>query len=56
MSKPRPESPRHNRPRGHHIPTHEVSAYLANGWRVLDECIGYDEVLLAPPVAREEAA
>jgi hypothetical protein len=46
---------RRNRPRGHHVPTEEVSAHLANGWRVLDDCPGYDEVLLAPPERRGEA-
>jgi hypothetical protein len=27
-----------------------------NRWTVLDDCPGYDEVLLAPPARTEEAA
>lgn len=47
---------RANRPRGHYIATDDVSAHLACGWRLLDDCPGHDEVLLAPPAGREEAA
>lgn len=45
-----------NRPRGIYVPTAEVPMHLANGWRLLDDCPGIDEVLLAPPVRQEEAA
>lgn len=44
------------RPRGVYMPVDEVEACLANGWRVLDDCPGSDEVLMAPPPALEEAA
>ncbi len=42
---------RRNRPRGIYTPIAEVSAHLANGWRLLDDCPGCDEALLAPPPA-----
>jgi hypothetical protein len=45
-----------NRPRGIYIPTDDVSAHLANGWKLLDDCPGYDEVLLAPPAVWEREA
>ena len=45
-----------NRPRGIYVPTAEVPLHLANGWRLLDDCPGIDEVLLAPPVVHEERA
>lgn len=56
MTQPRSESIRPNRPRGFYIPTDEVSAHLANGWRVMDDCPGCDECLLAPPQVREVEA
>lgn len=34
----------------------EVPMHLANGWRLLDDCPGIDEVLLAPPAAHQERA
>jgi hypothetical protein len=53
MNHSRSESIRLNRPRGFYISTDEVSAHLANGWVLLDDCPGCDECLLAPPDARE---
>jgi hypothetical protein len=29
---------RRNRPRGIYTPIEEVSAHLANGWRLMDDC------------------
>ncbi len=44
---------------GWFTPLAEVSAYLANGWRVLDQLIddplGAAGVLLAPPAEKREA-
>lgn len=48
---------RRNRPRGIYIPCQQAQPYIELlGWHVLDDCPGYDEVLLAPPAGREEAA
>jgi hypothetical protein len=48
---------RRNRPRGIYIPSQEAQPYIELlGWHVLDDCPGHDEVLLAPPSGREEAA
>jgi hypothetical protein len=48
---------RRNRPRGIYVPTAEAQPYIElAGWTVLDDCPGYDEVLLAPPARAEEAA
>jgi hypothetical protein len=45
----RAERIRANRPRGIYTPINEVSPHLACGWRLLDDCPGRDEALLAPP-------
>jgi hypothetical protein len=37
------------RPRGFYVPSQEAPIYLANGWRLLDDCPGCDRVLLQPP-------
>ena len=48
---------RRNRPRGIYVPIVEAQPYIElAGWTVLDDCPGYDEVLLAPPAAREGEA
>lgn len=56
MTNMRAAAVRRSRPRGVYVPPEEVPALLANGWRVLDDCPGHDEALLAPPRAFEREA
>lgn len=41
---------RAHRPRGIYVPALDVPLHLANGWKLLDDCPGGEDVLLAPPV------
>jgi hypothetical protein len=43
---------------GRYIPIEDVSAYLANGWRVAEDLTlsAAHEILLEPPKRKEEAA
>jgi len=45
---------RRNRPRGIYMPVADVPAHLANGWKLLDDCPGAEEVLLLPPMQMQE--
>lgn len=58
MSDAQPTKPRRRPPRerGVYVPIDDVSMHLANGWRVLDDLAGADEVLLAPPAPWKAAA
>jgi hypothetical protein len=45
-----------HRQRGIYVPAQDAQSYLHAGWRILDECLGADEVLLAEPeIERNEA-
>jgi hypothetical protein len=45
-----------SRPRGVYVPPEEVNALLANGWELLDDCPGSDEVLMLPPAVLDQEA
>lgn len=47
---------RNNARRGLFVPSEEVSIYLWNGWRLLDDCPGFDHALLQAPAVFEPKA
>ena len=42
------------RQRGFYVPTEEAQAYLHLGYRLLDDCPGFDEVMLAAPEDKQQ--
>lgn len=50
-------SPRRlHRPRGVYVPADDVPLHLANGWKLMDDCPGGRDVLLAPPPTERKDA